>query len=200
MRTETACEKQLSLLGTESLAPVSGRQIELRGEFTVGSGTTCGFRFLKQGDRSASLSYNASTGLLTLDLTALDRQKNDEGSYDGIYSAALPEKLKEGEKLTLHMLLDGSIADIFVCDRWAFSVRLFPSDASAVEAEAFSTHAVEATLQAWTLNAKRSTGIRAVDHFAVPSSDRYFDLQGRRLSTIPQKGIYIKKGRKHVVR
>lgn len=200
MRTETACEKQLSRLGTESLAPVSGRQIELRGEFTVGSGTTCGFRFLKQGDRSASLSYNASTGLLTLDLTALDRQKNDEGSYDGIYSAALPEKLKEGEKLTLHVLLDGSIADIFVCDRWAFSVRLFPTDASAVEAEAFSTQAVEATLQAWTLDAKRSTGIRTVGHFAVPSSDRYFDLQGRRLSTIPQKGIYIKKGRKHVVR
>ena len=200
MRSETAFQKQLSLQGSESLQPVSGRQIEMRGEFTIATGTSCGFRFLKSGNRGASLTYEASTGILTLDLTSLSRTSNDGGSYSGIYSAALPEKVKTGEKLVLHVFLDGSIADIFVCDRWAFSVRLFPTDANAVEAEAFANQPTDATLQAWTLDVNRDVpeGIHGVDYFAVSPSDHCYDLQGRRLTSVPQKGIYIKNGRKHV--
>ena len=199
MRTETTIGKTLLLNGPESLAPVSGRQIELLGEFTVASGSTCGFRFLKSAGQQATLSYDAATGLLTLDLTALSRTANDAGSYNGIYAAALPVKVNAGEKLTLHVYLDGSIADIFVCDRWAFSVRLFPNGGSGVEAEAFATLPTEATLHAWTLSAsQQSLGIVNVQRLA-PSEECY-DLQGRRVQGEPRQGLYIKNGKKYVAR
>ena len=200
MRTETTYAKELTLVGNESLAPVSGRQIELLGEFTVASGT-CGFRFLKSGDKQASLTYDTDKCTLTLDLTTLDREVNDANPYAGIYTATLPRKVATGEKLKLHVFLDGSIADIFVCDTWAFSVRLFPRDASAIEAEAFATTEMQASLKAWTLDADNATAIAKpqLANCQLSTVNCQFDLLGRRL-TAPQKGICIKDGRKYVCR
>ena len=153
MRTATTATRNMTLNGTESLAPVSGRQIELLGEFTVTSGKM-GFNFLKSGDNKVALTYDAASGNLTLDMTTLSRTVNDSRVYNGVYSAALPKRVAEGEKLKLHVYLDGSIADIFVNDTWAYSVRLFPNDAAQVEAEAFATAATPAAIQAWTLDPK----------------------------------------------
>ena len=193
----------------QSLSPVSGRQIELLGEFTAASGT-CGFNFLKSGDKQASLTYDTDKGTLTLDLTALDRTANDNGSYNGVYSAALPKKAGAGEKLTLHVWLDGSIADIFVNDTWAFSVRLFPNNAAQIEAEAFATADIEANIQAWTLDAhqKGETGIKTVEgeRWMVDGErwkvegDCIYNLQGHQLKSAPQKAVYIQNGKKHVGR
>lgn len=151
MRSTTAVTRNLILNGTESLAPVGGRQIELLGEFTVGEGQM-GFNFLKSGSGKVSLTYDAASGNLTLDMATLSRTVNDSRIYNGIYTAALPKRVAAGEKLTLHVYLDGSIADIFVNDTWAYSVRLFPNDAAQVEAEAFATAATPARINAWTLD------------------------------------------------
>ena len=151
MRTTTAVTRNLTLNGTESLAPVSGRQIELLGEFTVNEGKM-GFNFLKSGTGKASLTYDAANGNLTLDMTALTRTANDGGVYNGIYTAALPKRVAAGETLKLHVYLDGSILDIFVNDTWAYSVRLFPNDAAQIEAEAFATAATPARINAWVLD------------------------------------------------
>ena len=204
MRTETSYSLNSNLIGTQSLAPVSGRQLELMGTFTVQSGEM-GFRFLKSGSREASLTYNATNGMLTLDLTNLDRTANDDGSYKGTYSAALPKKVAAGEKLKLHVYLDGSIADIFVNDTWAFSVRLFPTNASQIEAEVFATAETQADIQAWTLDAKQSgsTGIFNVnDNDNVIGNDdgNIYDLSGCLRNHTAQKGIFIKNGRKYVAR
>ena len=198
MRTTTTISKTLELSGSQSLAPVSGRQIELLGEFTVASGT-CGFHFLKSGNKLASLTYDTDRGTLTLDLTQLDRVSNDGGSYNGIYTATLPKKVNAGEKLKLHVYVDGSIVDIFVNDTWAFSVRVFPTDASATEAEVFATSTMTVSVQAWTLDPKQKgeDGISpVVSRLQVDS--RCYDLQGRQLQTIPQKGFYIKNGKKYI--
>ena len=199
MRTETAYSKELALNGIESLAPVSGRQIELLGEFTVASGT-CGFNFLKSGSKQVSLTYDSDNGNLTLDMTSLDRTVND-GVYNGVYSVALPKKVTLGEKLKLHVYLDGSIADIFVNDTWAYSVRTFPNDAAQVEAEAFATAQMQASLKAWTLNAKQGgeTGIRTIDNGQLTIDNIVYNLQGRRYET-PQKGLFIQNGKKYVSR
>lgn len=204
MRTETSYSLNSNLIGTQSLAPVSGRQLELMGTFTVQSGEM-GFRFLKSGSREASLTYNATNGMLTLDLTNLDRTVNDDGSYKGTYSAALPKKVAAGEKLKLHVYLDGSIADIFVNDTWAFSVRLFPTNATQIEAEVFATAETQADIQAWTLDAKQSgsTGIFNVnDNDNVNGNDdgNIYDLSGCLRNHTAQKGIFIKNGRKYVAR
>ena len=202
MRTETAYSKELALNGIESLAPVSGHQIELLGEFTVASGT-CGFNFLKSGSKQASLTYDADNGKLTLDISSLDRTVND-GPYSGVYSVALPKKVGIGEKLTLHVYLDGSIVDIFVNDTWAYSVRIFPNDAAQVEAEAFATAQMQANLKAWKLNAKQGgdTGIRTIDNGQLTIDNYTYDLQGRRYTSLhtPHSSLLIKNGKKYVSR
>ena len=193
MRSTTAVTKTLTTAATESLAPVNGRQLELLGDFDIATGT-CGFRFLKSGSNQASLTYDADHGTLTLDLTAMQRQQNDGGSYNGIYTATVPERLTR-----LHVYLDGSIADIFVNDRWAYSVRLFPTDAAATEAEVFTTSPATAKVQAWTLDAKQTAGIKAIDNGKQPTSNSVYDLQGRRVS-LPHKGLYLCNGKKYVAR
>jgi len=205
MRTETSFTKELALTGIESLAPVSGRQIELLGEFLVASGT-CGFNFLKSGSKQVSLTYDADSGKLTLDMTSLDRTVND-GVYGGVYTVALPKKVALGEKLKIHIYLDGSIADIFVNDIWAYSVRIFPHDAAAVEAEVFATNQMQANVKAWTLNANNpSTDIKAIDHSpsSIINSQFVYDLQGRKYphSTLhtPRSSIFIQNGKKYVSR
>ena len=201
MRSQTTYNQQLTLNGMQSLAPVSGRQLELLGSFTVGSGQM-GFRFLGTGDRAAVLTYDAARGTITLDLSTLARTQNDNGVYNGTYSASLPVKPAAGEQLKMHVFVDGSIADIFVADRWAFSVRLFPTDADAVEAQAFATEPTPATLQAWTLDASQSADgiydLRADDETANSkwANGACFDLSGRRIASDTWKGICIVDGKK----
>ena len=204
MRTDQAVTVEKSLVGSEPL--VSGRQIELSGEFTVASGTM-GFRFL----REASLTYDANLGTLTLDLTALSRQAQDGGTYNGVYSVSLPEKVKAGETLKLHVFLDGSIADIFVNDRWAYSVRLFPTDAAQVEASVFATAETAVKVSAWTLDANNITGIQRVDSgLRMKDNGRYYTLGGLCMGQSPhashtstvglKKGLYIFNSKKYVAR
>ena len=202
MRTDTKVERTLQLNGTESLAPVSGRQVELLGEFTVGGGEM-GFRFLKKGDKGASLTYNSDNGMLTLDLTALDRTANDNGVYNGVYAVALPKKVAVGQVLKLHVFLDGSIADIFVNDTWAYSVRLFPTNAEQTEAEVFATNNTTAKVSAWLLDAqqKQSDAIGSIwNDNRSQKNPSIYNLQGMQLSSVPTKGLCIINGKKYYAR
>jgi beta-fructofuranosidase len=199
MRTATTVSIEQTLTGSKSLAPVSGRQIELLGEFTVGNGA-CGFHFLKKNDKQATLSYDPSTGMLTLDYTTLARFSNDNGTW----SAKLPKKVNAGETLKLDVYFDGSIADIFVNDTWAFCVRIFPTDADAIEAEVFSDASATVKVNAWTLDAQQGQGTGIHEALMLNSeviqNNKVYDLQGRRLNGVPQKGLYIMNGKKYVCR
>jgi len=194
MRTQTSVSKDLTLIGAESLSPVSGRQLELYGEFTVANGN-CGFNFLKSGDKQATLSYNSATGELKLDMSSLSITSNGVN----VWSASLPQKVNAGETLTLHVFLDGSIVDIFVNNRWAFSTRIFSTDASQTETEVFATSTTAVKVNAWKLDASHPTGI-AETMLSSKSSDKCYDLQGRCLNGKPQRGLYIKNGKKYVAR
>ena len=152
MRTEVNVNVNGNVNGTASLAPVSGRQIELMGEFTVNGGT-CGFRFLRSGNSYAELSYNASEGKLTISYENLTRESNGRDKW----SAYLPQKVNNGQKLKLHLFFDGSIADVFVCDRWAFSVRMYPTDANGTGTEVFATTNTHVNVSAWTLDPSQTS-------------------------------------------
>ena len=180
--------------GMREAEGMSGRQLELLGKFTVPNGT-CGFRFLKAGDKQATLSYDPATGILTLDYTTLDRVSTD----NGVWSAALPQKVAVGEKLKLHLFIDGSIADIFVNDTWAFSTRIFPTNSEATAAEAFGDS--NADIKGWVLNTSKTTGIGAILNNRVQNTNyKLYDLQGRRLTSAPRNGLYIMNGKKYVSR
>ena len=199
LRTATTVSHEASLDGVQPLSPVSGRQLELQGSFTVGTSGQMGFRFLKNGNHYAELSYDASTGRLKLDLTMLERTVNDQGIYNGVYDVALPQRPAAGSELKLHVFLDGSVADIFVNDRWAYSVRLFPIDVNAVDAEVFATVQTPVKVSAWTLDAAHGTGIQAVHSDRAAGSDYCYNLGGQRVQR-PTKGIYIFNRKKYVAR
>lgn len=112
----------------------------------------------------------------------------------------MSEKGAEGGKLRLHVYLDGSIADIFVNDKWAYSVRIFPNNADAVEAEVFATASTPADVKAYILDAGQA-GTVGIDEVLYGSeamkTAAIYDLQGRKLNGKPQKGLYIKDGKKY---
>ena len=123
-------------------------------------------------------------------------------------TATLPQRVNAGGTLKLHVFVDGSIVDIFINDRWAFSARLFPTDANAVDAEVFATATTAVNVSAWTIDAKQDhpTGISAVQGDRRDGgSDMWFTLDGRQVNSGQQtasngqpKRIIIGNGRKFV--
>lgn len=104
------------------------------------------------------LYYNPTENTINVDITGMPRIVNDQGVFNGMYSSVLPQSLPKGSTLKLHAFIDRSIMDVFVNDMWAFSMRLFPTDADANELEVFSlgqTQVVKA--QAWQLDENQST-------------------------------------------
>ena len=197
MRSEPISTTLTDIQGTVSLAPVSGRQIELQGEFVVGT-TAFGFNFLKSDTQKASLTYSPTTNQLTLDLTSLKRYINDH-IYGGKYQITLPEKPLQGEKLKIDLFLDGSIVDIFVADKWAFSVRLFPTDAAAIEAEAFADSHTQCTIRAWNIEPDQAS---TSTHQVAASESRHSGSQAYKLNgqicKDNQKGLVINRGKIYV--
>ena len=99
------------------------------------------------------LYYSWAENKLTVDASGIDRWVNDGGVYDGKYGSTLPRSIAKGEVLKIHAFIDHSIMDVFVNDTWAFSMRLFPTDAEADGIEAFAdgtTHVNK--LEAWVLD------------------------------------------------
>lgn len=202
MRSTTQIAYDDNLQGAVSLSPVSGRQVELLGEFTVGN-AAFGFNFLKTGSQKVALTYTPANNQLVLDLTALQRQVND-GVYGGVYKVTLPERPAVGEKLKLHVFFDGSIADIFVADKWAFSVRVFPTDVNAVEAEAFADGTTAASVKAWVLDADAETAsIERIEDNCSGTVEGCYNLAGQKIALSDTNAVpmvYINNGKKYVSR
>ncbi len=76
----------------------------------------------------------------------------------------MPEYLRRGSDIKINLFIDHSILDIFINDRWASSIRVFPTDSDANGIEAFSNNGSTAvkSLRAWNLNPSASSGIDGV--------------------------------------
>lgn len=136
MRSETSFKMtDFNLSAEKDLDPVKGRSLELSAKFVVGNGDF-GFSFLGNGEQKVTLVYRPNTGMLSLDMSGINRIVND-GVFGGVYNYALPTPVAVGEEMTLKVFVDHSIIDIFVNDTYAASVRVFPRDVDAVKATAF---------------------------------------------------------------
>lgn len=136
MRSETSFKMtDFDLTAEKDLDPVQGRSLELSAKFVVGNGDF-GFSFLGNGDKKVTLTYQPNSGMLSLDMSGINRIVND-GVFGGVYNYALPTPVAMGEEMTLKVFVDHSIIDIFVNDTYAASVRVFPRDVEAVKATAF---------------------------------------------------------------
>lgn len=128
---------ETELNGSLSLHPVRGREAEVCATFVVGD-SQFGFNFYKTADgRAASVSYNPVSRELAVDFQSVSRYDQDEGN-PGRFSSVLQVAPARGEEMKIHLFIDHSIIDLFVNDRYASSVRLFPTDENADLIEVFS--------------------------------------------------------------
>lgn len=156
MRSETSFKMtDFNLTAEKDLNPVQGRSLELSAKFVVGNGDF-GFSFLGNGEQKVTLVYSPNTGMLSLDMSGINRIVND-GVFGGVYNYALPTPVAAGEEMTLKVFVDHSIIDIFVNDTYAASVRVFPRDVDAVKATAFVKNGSVkmASLEAYVLDETR---------------------------------------------
>lgn len=211
LRTDVSFSRQeFTLEGSLGLGDVKGRELELQGIFEVGT-DAFGFNIFSSGSDAAVISYNPASGEIIADFSNLSRLQNDNGVYDGVYRCPLPQRPAQGEQLKLNIFVDHSILDIFVNDRWATSVRVFPTDADADGVEAFAASATKVKdLRAWAL-AVDGNQSGAENITAVPGAEDAIvtvcNLQGMTLrADVPASsaldglpaGLYIVNGRKQL--
>lgn len=153
MRTSVSYAKSdFTLDGEEPLSPVSGRQYEVCGEFVAGSGKF-GFNLFQKDGKAVKLYYSPVDNRMVVDATGIERIVNDNGVFNGYYSSELPRMIQTGETVKINAFVDHSMLDVFINDTWAFSMRLFPTDADATGLSAFSEGGTQVNLlQAWTLD------------------------------------------------
>lgn len=152
-------QTDFDLSGRQALSPVEGRQYEVMLSF-INDTTPIGIDFFKSSRGKATLKWDPAAAQVTVDMTSMPRLHNDDWSFKGVYASNLPEPVAKGQEMTLRMYVDHSIADVFVNDKWAFSVRLFPTDADADGLEAFADGSARVTrLEAWTLTAPEGSGV-----------------------------------------
>lgn len=207
LRTNTVFSREGFVLdGDMALDPVKGNALELYGEFVAGN-SSFGFELFKNGSNSAKVYYEPSSGQIVADFSSLPRIPNDAGIYDGVYRCTLPERPVAGSVVKLNVFLDHSILDIFVNDRWATSIRVFPTDDAGAEVAAFSEGEVKVgSLSAWILDIEASgSSVETVDMTGTglaPSC--LYDMSGRPfphgMTESLNFGLYVGNGGKILVR
>lgn len=134
------------------LHPVEGRSVELKARFTIGEGVF-GFKLLKNNYGAMKVYIDPQAETLTVDMTTIGRRANDIGVFDGVYTSKIPSGLAAGSTCTLDVFFDHSILDIFINERYACSIRVFPYDPTANGCEAYTEgeSVVVESLEAWGL-------------------------------------------------
>ncbi len=155
---EGVAKNGIILDGSEKLDGIGGREVELMGEFVIGSGK-CGFTLLDDGASALRVYYDGTTNEVVVDASGLSRHVNDAGVFDGLYRSRLPEQLSVGQTVKLHVYFDHSIVDLFINDTWAASVRVFAKGKMTEDVTAFSDTPVGASINAWNLDAGNGASI-----------------------------------------
>lgn len=196
--------------GATALEGISGREIEILASFIVGQ-SPVGFNIFKNSVAEGIIRYEPATNKLVADFSSLRRLTNDNNIYNGVYECELPERLAAGQELKMNIFVDHSIIDIFINDKWATSIRVFPTaeDANGVEVFADSSANVK-SLKAWNL-AVKSSGIDEVLNGDNSSNNHkgVYSLDGRmikedisQISAVDNlsPGIYIINGEKKLIK
>ncbi|MDE6444071.1 MAG: DUF4960 domain-containing protein [Muribaculaceae bacterium] len=136
--------------GYVSLENVRGRAAEVTATFVVGD-SPFGFTFYKNAKgKGGSLTYNPANGELVFDMKDLPRLQ-DDGNKNR-FSALLPVRPGKGENFKIQMFIDHSVIDIFVNDRYASTVRVYPTDDASDLIEVFAQGLTKlASLEAYLL-------------------------------------------------
>ncbi|MCH5227025.1 MAG: GH32 C-terminal domain-containing protein [Muribaculaceae bacterium] len=186
-----------TLDGVKAIEGVKGRQVEVRGVFTVGN-VPFGMNLFKNSKGEASITYNPASNRLEVDFTDLNRMVNDNNIYNGRYTCTLPVSPEPGSDFVLDVFADGSVLDIFVNDKWATSMRVYPTDKDADNIEVFSDggNVNVKNLSAWVLQSTWEPGSGETTDPSDPGSGGIEEI----IDTLPEyvnvynlNGVLVKR-------
>jgi hypothetical protein len=148
------------------------------GEYTVSA--------LLRGGTNVTLTLSAQCGAETLteSLTGVGNKTVEGSEYqNGWMRLSLPTiKVKEGDAITISAKGTGSGSAWWSADH--FQMKFVSKEALGIESvEREESEAWSPEREAWS----------------VGREEKIFDLQGREISTKPQRGIYIKNKKKHFI-
>jgi beta-fructofuranosidase len=113
--------------------------LEVCAEFIISEHIT-GFELLRNHyGKGVKIYFDPMEQNIVVDMKSVSRISNDGHLFNGKYVSSLPQILRPGEKMKLHVFLDRSILDIFINDRWASSVRIFPTNEIATGTSFYTT-------------------------------------------------------------
>ncbi|MDE5797034.1 MAG: GH32 C-terminal domain-containing protein, partial [Muribaculaceae bacterium] len=197
---------EMSFNGRHTFDAVSGRAVEVRATFEAGS-APFGVSLFGNAHGEGVISFNPATRMLTADFSTLNRISNDSHLYNGVYTAILPENVLEGGEVTLDVYVDHSVVDIFVNDRWATSIRVFPNDTDADGVALWSSGDVKVkSAEAWRLESDGGAGISSVtasplaDNRIIGLDGTVWGLSSEGDTTLLPKGVYIIDGKTRVIK
>lgn len=193
-RRDTAVlQENFDYEGEMEMPAAAGRGIEVCAEFTISEYNT-GFELLQNHyGNGVKIYFNPMDQKIVVDMKSVSRISNDGHIFNGIYESSLPQILRPGEKMKLHVFLDRSILDIFINDRWASSVRIFPTTDIATGASFFTegkTHVER--LGAYVMGNTVITPPPTVDVEQIPSNE----LSDNAIKYIQNGQLYICKNGK----
>ena len=188
-----------TLNGEISLEPVSGLEIEVEAVFTVAS-QPFGVKILQNEEGNAcKIYYSPTTQRFIVDFSSIGRRNNDTGRFDGVYSTTLPVTPKQGETLKIHVFFDHSILDLFINDRWASSIRIFPTSYNSKGVSVFAEGDTPLqSVNAWIMTPSGIDITDALPEIKSSNSNNYsgsFDLLGRPIGDSYNGLLYIKNGK-----
>lgn len=176
MRSDVSFSKNdFDLSGAMPLGNVTGRQAEVRAVFQCGD-TPAGIRFFKNPENPdhshASMTIDPSAHTISVSLLHMPRIVNDGYPYNGVYQASLPEEIAPGKEVTVDLFIDHSIIDLFVNDRYAASVRIFPHDGNGTSIEAFADATTRVkSIDAWVLKERSAMSAISPSGASLPAPD-----------------------------
>lgn len=153
LRSETSVAiDNRTLNGEMNLNPVSGLEIEVEASFTVGN-NPFGIKILQSSNGTAcKIYYHPQQNRFVVDFSEIGHKENDGGIFSGVYSTVLPATIGKGQTMKIHVYFDHSVLDLFINDRWASSIRIFPTSSAATGVSLFAEGNTELqSAAAWTM-------------------------------------------------
>lgn len=169
----------MTLNGDLSLNPVSGQEVEVEVVFTVAD-KPFGIKILENENGACRIYYNPTTAAFTVDCSSVGRKSNDGGVFSGVYTSQLPAAVAAGEQMKIHVYFDHSVLDVFINDRWASSIRIFPTSSSAIGVSLFAEGDTQVqSASAWTMIPAESDLQDALPSIVTANASNKFIRDGR---------------------
>lgn len=148
-----------TLTGSRELGSVPGHRCEVRMVMAKGN-SKAGIRLMEENGKGVKIEYDPDMNTVTADMRETDRKVNDGWSFGGVYTGNLPENIPAGGEIILDVFADGSVLDIFINDRYAFSTRVFPIGMTSPKVSVYSEGTTDVrSVDAWKLETAEGSGV-----------------------------------------